>query len=678
MLDHFQTPFLNPVLIFAFLMGIILIIPLVFVRLRIPTIIGLILAGAAVGPNAGGLLNRDATIVLLGTIGLLYIVFSAGLGIDLNEFNKNRNRSLIFGAISFGFPQLIGAVAAHYFLGFSWTSSILLGSMFGSHTLLAYPIASRMGLTKHEAVIITVGGTIVTDVSALMVLAIISGTANGGIGLMFWVQLFVFLAIFVGIMLWLVPKIGRWFFRNASAGDIGEYLFVLTVVFTGAFLAEVAGLASIIGAFLAGLALNRLIPNQSSLMNRIEFVGQAIFIPFFLISVGMLVDVRVLFQGAEVVTVAISMVVLVTFGKWGASYMASKLFGFSSLAQQMMFGLSVPQAAATLAAVLVGFELGLLNEAVLNGTVIMILVSCFVGSWVTESAGRRLAMQEQLAVPTDAQANQRILVSVANPATVEKLADLALMLHNPQIEEPIRIISVVPEVGDVQASLQREEKRMLPAVQRITAANVPAYPITRIDMNPAQGILRTLTELRITHLIVGWNGRVPQDARIFGNILDYLLKQSRQLLLICKLDYPLNTMQRVVLVTPPNASHEPELGALLDTIKILCQQIGVKVYMMNHTNDSNALQHYMARTKPSVQTEFGMYNQWEDIPQQMGILSVDDLLMVVSARHDTVSWHSQLDIMPSQVAQQMKDNNFIIAYPALPNGSRGALERYNN
>ncbi len=662
-----QLPFVDPVLILALTLTIILIIPLIFERFKIPSIIGLILAGALVGPNALYLLDRDATIVLLGTIGLLYIVFSAGLGIDLNEFNKNRNRSLLFGAMSYTIPQVLGALVGHYFLGFGWPASILLGSMFGSHTLLAYPIVSRLGLTKQEVVIITVGGTIVTDVSALLVLAVVVGTTQGDVGWLFWVQFVLLLAVFLFVMLWVVPRLGKWFFRKVSTGDVGEYLFVLVVVMGGAFLAQAVGLAAIIGAFFAGLALNRLVPNQSSLMSRIEFVGQAVFIPFFLLSVGMLVDFGVLFQGQEVLIVAATMVVVVHFGKWLASFMVSKMFGYSTLEQQLMFGLSVPQAAATLAVVLVGFEIGLLNTAVLNGTVIMILVSCFVGSWLTERAGRQLAMQEELGLPEDDENIQRVLVSVANPATAARLADLALLVHNPQREEPIRIISVVPEVGDVQARLRVELKRMLPVIRRINAANVAATPIARIDMSASQGILHTMTELRITHLIVGWNGRVPQDARVFGNVLDYLLRESNQHLFVCKLDYPLNTMQRVVLVTPPNASHEPKFGDMLSTIKILCQQIGTNIHMINHANDDKSLRNYMENAKPSVKTIYTLYEEWEDLPELVGTLTLDDFLIVISARHDTVSWHRQLDVTPSEIAERMSHINFMIAYPALHN-----------
>jgi len=290
-----SLPLKNPVVIFSLVLFIILFAPIVLSRFKIPHIIGLILAGIIIGPYGLNLLLRDSSIVLFGTVGLQYIMFSAGLEIDLEEFRRNRFKSLVFGLYTFLLPMLLGTPVAYYLLGFSFPSALLLAGMFASHTLLAYPIASRYGIARIRSVTLTIGGTIITDILALLVLAAVTGMTRGDISVGFWLKLAVGTLIFGAIVFFLFPLVANWFFKNFE-DNVAQYIFVLAMVFLGAFLAEVAGLEAIVGAFLAGLALNRFIPHSSALMNRIDFVGNAFFIPFFLISVGMLVDFRVLIQ----------------------------------------------------------------------------------------------------------------------------------------------------------------------------------------------------------------------------------------------------------------------------------------------------------------------------------------------------------------------------------------------
>jgi Kef-type K+ transport system membrane component KefB len=440
-------PITDPVLIVAVSAVIFLLAPLLMQRLRLPGLIGLILAGAVVGPNALNLLDRSSTIVLLGTVGLLYLMFMAGIEIDMQEFKRYRNRSIAFGAVTFFLPQTLGTVVMTA-LGYDLRSSILIASMFASHTLVAYPIAMRFGITKNQAVITTVGGTIITDTAALLVLAVIAGSSESPANAAFWIRLSVGLSIYVALVLIGLPRLARWFFRSERTGAVAEYVFVFASLFVGAYLAEVAGVEALVGAFLVGLALNRLIPEQSVLANRIHFVGEAIFIPFFLISVGMLVDARVMFSGLRVWEVMIAMTVTVSATKWLSAWVSGRLFGYSSDQWWTMFGLSVPQAAATLAAALIGVEIGLFDEAVLNGTILMILVTCILGPWVVEKYGRRIALEEERRPASSTAPPQRILVPMANPATADTLMDLALAMREPDSREPIYPLTVVPEHPD--------------------------------------------------------------------------------------------------------------------------------------------------------------------------------------------------------------------------------------
>jgi Kef-type K+ transport system membrane component KefB len=665
-MHHFSFPFTNPVLVFATVMLVMLVVPLLFERLQIPTIIGLILSGVILGPNSLGILERDNTMILLGTVGLLYIMFIAGLEIDLNEFNKSRGRSLVFGALTFSIPQVMGTLMAVYLLNFNWITAILLASMFASHTLLAYPVVSRMGLSKNSAVTITVGGTIITDTLALLILAVIAGSTEGELTFTFWLKLGASLTIYTILMFWSIPKIGRWFFRVSNGGGVPEFLFVLAVVFIAGFFAEVAGVEHIIGAFIAGLMLNRLIPEHSALMNRLEFVGNALFIPFFLISVGMLVDLRVLFSGVDAWIVSIAMVITVSVTKYLAAFVTQKLFGYSRDERNLIFGLSVPQAAATLAAVLIGFQIGLFGDEVLNGTILMILVTCFVGSYIAEKATRNIVLEQKVDTSEDKETPQRIIVPVANPATIDALLDLAIMIRDTHSHEPVRALSVVTETADIETQLTQNEKKLAPAIKRTLAANVPVRIVNRLDMSPARGIVRAITELRATHLVVGWNGEITTRDRIFGSVLDQVLINSQQVVMVCKLNHSLNTMQRMLLFLPPGAGHEPGFIGLIRTLKVLAQQIGAKVLMFCPSESQQLITRTVEQIRPTVDVKYHVYQDFlKNIDERHENITIDDLVVLVSARRGTVSWQSDLDKLPHEIAQRFYKHSFIIVYPAL-------------
>jgi Kef-type K+ transport system membrane component KefB len=327
--------------------------PILLRKLNIPGIIGLIIAGVVIGPYGLNILEKNSAIDLFSTIGLLYIMFIAGLELDMNEFKSNRNKSLLFGFFTFIIPLGIGFPVCFYLLGYDFNASFLTASMFATHTLVAYPIVSKLGVSKNQAVAITVGGTILTDTAVLIILAVIMGNSQGNLNSEFWIRLGVSLAIFSAIMFLIIPRIAKWFFRKLESEKHSHYIFVLSMVFLAAFLAEVAGVEPIIGAFVAGLALNKLIPHSSALMNRIEFIGNSLFIPFFLISVGMLVDISVILSGPTALIVAGTLSVVALFGKWFAALFTQLIFKYSKAQRQLIFGLSSAHAAATLAVIVI-------------------------------------------------------------------------------------------------------------------------------------------------------------------------------------------------------------------------------------------------------------------------------------------------------------------------------------
>ncbi|MFT2009685.1 cation:proton antiporter [Pontibacter sp. 13R65] len=656
-------PFEDPVLIFTLVLLIILIAPIFLNKIKIPGIVGLILAGVLVGPNGLNLLQRDASIVLFGTVGLLYIMFLAGLEIDMIDFKKNRNKSLIFGALTFLIPISIGTIIFYYVLNFEWLSAVMLSSMFSSHTLIAYPIASRLGLSKNEAVTITIGGTIVTDTAVLLVLAVISGSSQGELDAMYWLKLGGSLAIFVAIVMYVFPMIARWFFKQIESEKGAQYIFVLSMVFGAAFIAELAGVEAIIGAFLAGLALNQLIPHTSALMNRIEFVGNNLFIPFFLISVGMLVDLTVLFRGPEALIIAGSIVVVAIVTKYMAAFVTQKIFGYSIMQRNLIFGLSSAHAAATLAVVLVGFNLGILDENALNGTIVLILVTCLVSSFITEKAGRSLAIVESRKKPNLSEKPDRILVPIANPANIERLIDLAIMLKNPEYQEPIYPLAVVIDNEHAEEEIYKKNKMLQEAIKHASATDSDVQLVSKIDINVASGILRAIKEMMITEVILGWNAKITTRDRVFGTVLDSLLENTEQMILVCKVIQPLNTIKNIVVFVPLNSDIEVGYLRWLRTLRLLSAQLGAKLVFRGRRRTLNKLKLTLQTSKPAVEAKFEVMADLGEVENMKANIAPDDLIVVVSARNRTISYDNKLDYIPRVLSRNYKENSFIIIYP---------------
>lgn len=659
---QWSLPFQDPILVFFLVLTVILFAPILFNAVRIPGIIGLILSGVVIGPNGFNLLLRDTSIVLFGTVGLLYIMFTAGLEIDLTDFKKNRNKSMIFGALTFAIPMAIGTPAAFYLLDFNLSSSILLASMFASHTLLAYPVVSRLGVAKTEAVNVTVGGTLITDTAALLVLAVITGTAKGEVDAQFWIQMGISILVF-GLVVFLgFPMIGRWFFRLVQ-DNVSQYIFVLAMVFLGAFLAELAGLESIIGAFMAGLALNRLIPHTSPLMNRIEFAGNALFIPFFLISVGMLVNLRVLFHGTEAIYTASIMIAVGLLAKWLAAYASQKILKYSSTERSVMFGLSSAQAAATLAAVLVGYKLGLLNENVLNGTILMILATCLVSSFVAEKGAKSLALQEAEKEPDLEEISERILVPISNPATIDHLIDISVMLKNPVSTQPIYALSVVKDDSEAKEKVLSATKMLEKAVKLASATDTKVQIVTRVDLNIPNGISRASKDLVISDILIGWNAQIHTGDKIFGSILDNILSRCPQLIWVCHWSQPIKAVKTIVVAVPENAELEPGFGTWIQKLKKLAKELGGKIRFFAPAKTNEKIRKEVEKSKSSAEITYHEFQEWEDFLLLSKEVKSDDLLVAIHGRKGSISYHRAMRDTPRHLANHFSNTNFLVVYP---------------
>ncbi|MBC5774577.1 cation:proton antiporter [Pontibacter sp. KCTC 32443] len=656
-------PFEDPVIVFGMVLLIILVAPIILNRLKIPGIVGIILAGVIVGPNGFNLLERDASIVLLGTVGLLYIMFLAGLEIDMIDFKKNKNRSLVFGALTFLIPITTGTLVFYFILDYEILPAILLSSMFSSHTLIAYPIASKLGISKNEAVTITIGGTIITDTAVLLVLAVVAGSSKGNLDYFYWIKLAFSLSIFASIVMFVFPYIARWFFRHIEGEKGAQFIFVLAMVFAAAFLAELAGVEAIIGAFLAGLALNTLIPHTSALMNRIEFVGNNIFIPFFLISVGMIVDLSVLFRGPEALIIAGTIVVVAVVTKFLAAWATQRIFNYTRTQRNLIFGLSSAHAAATLAVILVGFNLGIINEDALNGTIVLILVTCLVSSFVTEKTGKKLAIIESRKKPNLSEKPDRILVPIANPQNIEKLIDLSVMLKNPEYHEPIYPLAVVIDNEHAEEEIFKKNKMLQEAITHASATDNDVQLVSKIDINVASGILRAIKELMITEVILGWNAKITTRDRIFGTVLDNLLDNTEQMILVSKIVQPLNTTQRIIVIVPLNTELERGYLRWLRSVQKLSVQLGAKIIFRGRRRTLNKIRQTLSNTKPAVEAQFEPLTDFKELEEMRTQLQIDDMIVVISAREGTISYNSRMDQVPRLLSRNYKDNSFIILYP---------------
>lgn len=659
-----ELPVSDPVLIFALAMALFLVVPLLSERLRVPGIIGLIIAGAAIGPNGFDILARDHTMVLLGTVGLLYLMFLVGLELDLNEFKRHRNHSIVFGVTSFALPQILGTTLS-LALGYSLASSLLLGAMFASHTLLAYPIASRLGIVKTPAVTTVAGATLLTDMLALLVLAMVSRGHEGSIGLGFWTSLFGSLGVYVVLVLWGLPKLGRWFFRRVHTDGPVEYIFTLAVLFTLAYLAHMVGIEPIIGALLAGFALNRLIPEHSALMNRIKFVAEAVFVPFFLLSVGMLVDVRA-FADPDAWLVIGALVSATVVSKALAAFVTRKLFGYPAEDGWVMFGLSVSHAAATMAIVLVGYQIGLFDETIVNAVVVIILVTCIIGPWAVTKYGRRVAIREEQRPYEPTKAPSRVLIPISHPKTCDALLDLAFIVRTDPTE-PIHPLMVVSEDGDGTEAHVAEAERMLShAVLYAAGADVPVTPLTRVDRNIARGIARGATETRSSVIVIGWDGGrssrygIPS---IFGGVLDQVLEHTRQMVIVAKLGHPLNTTTRLVVVVPAGTSRHPGFYDAARAVKSIASELGAPVLAMLVGEDADSFSGPMDKIKPDVPVVYDSVPNWARCVQELERrLDPNDLVIVMSSRRGMVSWHPKLERLPQQLARLVPES-FVVLYP---------------
>lgn len=669
---NFSLPITDPTWIFFLVLIIILFAPIILNRLHIPHIIGMILAGVVIGPYGFDVLARDSSFELFGKVGLYYIMFLAALEMKMSDFRENKYKTITYGILAFIIPMIIGFVANISLLKYGVLSSILLASMYASHTLVAYPIVIRFGLSHQRSVNIAVGATAITDTLTLMVLAVVGGMFKGEASGFFWVWLIVKTVGLYCLIVFSFPRIARWFFRRYD-DNVMQFIFVLAMVFFGAGLMEFVGMEGILGAFLVGLVLNRYIPHVSPLMNHLEFVGNAIFIPYFLIGVGMLINVHLLLESWSTLEVAGIMIIFALTTKWVASYITQHLFRMKAIEREMIFGLSSAQAAATLAAVLIGHGIimsngeRLLNDDVLNGTVAMILVTCLVSSLVTEHHARKFALAEKLQTPDEAQAgqtvNEQILIPIANPETIDYLINLALVVKNQKQHGGLVALSVINDSNNYNNRRLQAQRNLELAGMTAAAANVSVKTVSRYDINIVSGIVHTIKEYNVTDLIVGLHRKANIVDSAFGNIGESLLKNTHRQIIIAKFLMPVNTIRRIHVAVPPKAEYESGFVKWIKQLTQMSDILGCRIVFHSNNQTLEQIQLHVKKLSNTNLSEYSRLDSWDELLILTGQVNFDHLLVIVSARKGTISYNTLLDKLPSQISKYFNNNSLMILYP---------------
>lgn len=661
-----SLPLSEPVFVFALALATFLIAPIVITRFGLPGIVGIVLVGAGIGPGGLGIVDHVDAIILLGEVGLIYLLFTVGLELDLRGFKRAPESAALFGLVSFGVPFIGGSVGAYYLLGLEPLAALLLASVFASHTLLAYPIINRIGVGKNDAVTAVFGGILFTDTIALVVLALVLGADEGEFGLELVISVIVSLIILFGLVWLTIPRIGRWFFRNLSEESYFEFLFVITAFFLAASLAELLDLAGILGAFVAGLALNRLITDGGTLQNRVEFAGNALFIPFFLLHVGMLVEFGVIFDGFETLAIATFIIGTMAVGKAAGAWTVGILKGYSRSERVVMFGLSTGQAAAALAITLLGYEAGLFSAAVLNAVVLMLLVTAIVSPWITERAATKLALSEDIGSGEGSAFDPRILLPLSHSADLQRrLLELSFVLKGGPAEEPVHVLTVV-QPGDATTTEKRVEaaRAELADLEDVAgAAEVPIQIESRVNHNVPSGISQAAIEERVNLLLMGWDADIPLRQRMFGSVIDNVLRQLSIPIMIARLGHPINTTKRLYILIPEGIVHHEGFFESLYLTKQLADRLGTDVILLPVGRQEADFERIFDLVEPELEVEIDRKVTLSDSLEHLrDSIDDEDLVAVITAKRGGVGWSPELNQLPRQLAE-LPPESFLLLYP---------------
>lgn len=683
LLHEFKLPLENQILTFSLLLFIILLSPIILRKIKIPALIGLIISGVIIGPNGFEVISKanmqTGFVSMFAKFGLLYIMFMAGLELDMQEFRRYKNKSITFGALTFFIPLLLGYPICRYALGLNELASLLTASMFATHTLVAYPIVSKYGISKMEAVAIAIGGTILTDTAVLIILAVISGSDNGEINTNVLIHLGVTLTVFSFIMFWIIPKISRWFFSKLESEKTSHYIFVLSVLFFAAFLAEAAGIESIIGAFVAGLVLNNLIPHTSALMNRIEFIGNALFIPFFLISIGMVVNIKALANEPWAWAVAGILTSFAIFSKFLAALITQLIFKMTRPERQVIFGLSTAHAAATLAVIKVGHSMGLLDINVVNGTVILILITSMTASFVTENAGKKLLIAQSKNEPLEGPAmrSQHLLVAANELKGNEQLLDFSILITDKKVKNPISVVSVLDNDEEAEMRIRRSRKHIDDFITHYNSGEINVHAMATIDHNLSSGIARVSKELVADIVLINDSSKINLLKRLVGDDRDHLLDVCDKTVFFCHFNHSFSSYRSIVLLCPPMAELEQDCNQWLERVMRLSKELNCNIDVYSTRETFEKIKAYRTYRKFMADLTHHAIQNPDEILEHLSELTEEHLFVSVFARTGSVSAFLGMEMLPQKLEKENPNMDRIYVYPS-QSISESSFANYND
>lgn len=662
-------PITNPSLIFFLVLVIILLAPIIMGKLRIPHIIGMVLAGVAIGHYGFNILVRDDSFELFGRVGLYYIMFLAALEMDVEGVKKNKGRLSLFGLLTFAAPFTLTFIMSEWLLGYPTTASLLLGCLMASNTLIAYPIVSRYGQQRKPSVALSVGASMLSLLVALVVLAALVASHNGQTGVLFWLWFAAKFVIYCGGLAILIPKLTRWFLRRYSDA-VMQFIFVMAMLFMSAVLSESIGLEGIFGAFLSGLILNRYIPHVSPLMNRIEFIGNALFIPYFLIGVGMLINVRLAFSDTSVLWVALAITLFGTAGKAIAAYLSALLFRLPlNTSGNMMFGLTSAHAAGAIAIIMVGMRLTtpdgsvLVTGEMLNGVVLMILLTCIISTVVTEQAAQQITLRDKEIPQEDTQDDEKMLIPMKYPEYAVRLVNLAIMMRNPKLGRGLVGLSVVYDDVDMRLNQERGQRLLEKVQQYAAAADVKMQTQVRVAANIANGIKHAFKEFRASEIIIGMHMHQEVSASFWGEFHQSLFNGLNRQIIMARLKQPLSTIRRIEVAVPSRAQFEPGFYRWLERVARLSVNLECRTIFHGRTDTLALINQYVRNRHPEMRVEFMQMDHWNEMPRLAATIAEDHLFIVIAARKGTVSYKNALEHLPEEIQQFFSGKNIIIIFP---------------
>ena len=663
-------PITNPTLIFLVVLLVILAAPIVMGKLRIPHIIGMVLAGVMLGKYGFDILERDKSFEILGKVGLYYILFLASLEMDMEGLKKNMRRIGIFGMLTFLIPASMMYLVGIFILQYHHSTSLLLSCIMASNTLIAYPIVARYGLQRKPSVTLSVGGSMLSLLLSLVVLAALEAAQDKTVDILFW---FLFLAKFIvycTIVILIIPRLSRWFLRRYSDA-VMQYIFVMSMMFMSAALSEAVGIDGIFGAFMAGLILNRYIPRLSALMNRIEFIGNALFIPYFLIGVGMLINVRLLFDGGNIIWIVLCFVFFGTFGKAVAAYVACIGFRMPLSSSHMTFGLTCAHAAGAIAMVMVGMEteiapgVSMVNDDILNGVVMMILFTCVISTIITEQSAQRIVLRDKDIVPDNGGRNddEKFLIPVKYPEYANNLINLGILMRNTKLNRGLVALNVVYDDENMRVNQEKGQRLLEQVTLYAAGSDVRMQTQVRIAANIANGIKHAFKEFRASEIIIGMHTHKEVSPKFWGEFHQSLFNGLSRQIIMARIMQPLNTVRRIQVCVPSRAQFEAGFYRWLERLSRLADNLECRINFHGRKDTLELIAEYAHNRHPNMRAEYTEMLHWNELPKLAGTIAKDHIFVVVTARKGTISYKNAMDRLPDELTRYYSGTSMMIIFP---------------